>query len=57
MEAGQHSQVLYSMFPFGETTSAARPGRNEPTKPLIRLRFGGLFQRLFRSATKHAGVL
>jgi len=39
MEAGQHSQVLYSMFPFGEAPAAARPERSERAKPLIRFRF------------------
>jgi hypothetical protein len=29
MEAGQHSQVLYSIFPFGDTRQ--RSGRREPT--------------------------
>jgi coenzyme PQQ precursor peptide PqqA len=39
MEAGQHSQVLYSMFPFRDTAAAARLARNEPAKPLIPFRF------------------
>jgi hypothetical protein len=54
MEAGQRSQVLYSMFPFCDTPAAARLARNEPAKPLIRFRFVAFCDRsiLHRSKTR-----
>src|ERR1700749_2269902 len=52
MEAGQLSQVLYSMFLPGDTSSATCSERNQPAKALIRFRFVAFSDRRILQCSK-----
>src|ERR1700759_2964828 len=57
MEAGQHSQVLYSMFSCDDTPSPPFPRRNDNMNSLIHLRFRVFPQKLMLRRTKPSGIL
>jgi hypothetical protein len=56
MEAGQHSQVLYSMFRFAAAPGPAFRRWNECANPLIALEFGRYALKLIPRRTKQSGV-